>query len=71
MKNRKFSMLEILFVESFFFFAFFILLKFMDMGNPRLFITVAIVLLAGFFYIGTARYIDMMKKEEMGHRNAF
>ena len=71
MKNRSFSMLEILFVESIFFFVFFLILKFLDMGNPRLFITLAIVLLAGFFYIGTARYIDIMKKEEMGHRNAY
>ncbi|MEO7922787.1 MAG: hypothetical protein ABIR30_03855 [Chitinophagaceae bacterium] len=70
MKNRQFSMLEILFVESLFFFAFFGLLKFLDMGNPRLFITVAIVLLAGFFYIGTARFIDIMKKEEMNRPHA-
>lgn len=64
-------MLEILFVESLFFFAFFGVLKYMDMGNPRLFITVGIVLLVGFLYIGTARYIDMMKKEEMGQPHAF
>ena len=70
MKNRTFSMLEILFVESLFFFAFFGLLKYLNMGNPRLFITLGIILLAVFFYVGTARYIDIMKKEETGHPNA-
>lgn len=63
-------MLEILFVESLCFFAFFGLLKFLNMGNPRLFFILAFILLGGFFYIGIARYIDIMKKEESGYSNA-
>jgi len=63
-------MLEILFIESLFFFAFFGLLKYINMGSPRLFFTLAFVLLGCFFYIGIARYIDTMKKEESGFKNA-
>lgn len=40
------------------------------MGNPRLFFILAFILLGGFFYIGIARYIDIMKKEESGYSNA-
>ena len=42
----------------------------MNEGNPRLFIAGAVILLLGYLSIGTARYIEMMKKEE-GDRKDF
>ena len=64
MKKRKFSFIEILLIECIFLFAFFGILKYLDEGNPRFFIAGAVILLLGYLSIGTARYIEMMKKEE-------
>jgi hypothetical protein len=70
MKKRNFSFIEILLIECIFLFAFFGILKYLNEGNPRFFIAGAIILLLGYLSIGTARYIEMMKKEE-GDRNNF
>src|SRR5258706_2739838 len=64
MKKRKFSFIEILLIECIFLFAFFGILKYLDEGNPRFFIADAVILLLGYLSIGTARYIEIMKKEE-------
>lgn len=64
MKKNKISLIEILLIECLFFFAFFAVLKFMNIGSPRLFFTVAIVLLGSYLLIGIARYIEIMQQEE-------
>jgi hypothetical protein len=68
MKEKQFSLLEILLIECVFFFVFFAVLKYLDMGNPRLFFFAAFILLGSYILIGFARYIEMQKQEENGFR---
>ncbi len=65
MRSRKFSFVETLLIECVFFFAFFAILRYLNMGSPRFFFIMAFALLAGYLLIGTASYIEMLKKEEM------
>jgi len=69
MKKQRASLLEILLIECVFLFAFFAILKYLNQGNPRLFILGAIILLISYLSIGTARYIEIMKKEEADRNN--
>ena len=65
MKENQYSLVEILLIECLFFFAFFGVLKFFNLGgSPRFFILSAIVLLASYVFLGLARYIEMQKNEE-------
>lgn len=64
MKKNSISLIEILLIECLFFFAFFAILKYMNIGSPRLFFIVALVLLGSYLLIGLARYIEMMQQEE-------
>ena len=68
MKEKQFSLLEILLIECLFFFVFFAVLKYLGMGNPRLFFIAAFVLLGAYLLIGIARVIEMQKQEESGFR---
>ena len=64
MQARKFSFVETLLIECIFFFAFFAILRYFNIGSPKLFFIIAFVLLAGYFLVGTASFIEMQKKEE-------
>jgi hypothetical protein len=64
MKGRNFSLIETLLIECVFFFAFFAVLRYMNIGSPRFFSIIAFLLLAGYVLVGTASYIEMLKKEE-------
>jgi magnesium-transporting ATPase (P-type) len=64
MKKRSLSLIEFLLIECLFFFAFFAVLSFINLGSPRLFFIIAIILLINYLLIGVARYIEEMKKEE-------
>lgn len=70
MKKNRISLIEVLLIECLFFFSFFAVLKYMNIGSPRLFFIVASILLFGYLLIGIARYIEIMKKEE-GERKLF
>lgn len=64
MQAKRFSFIETLLIECIFFFAFFGILRYMNVGSPRFFSIVAFILLAGYLLVGTASYIEMQKKEE-------
>jgi magnesium-transporting ATPase (P-type) len=64
MKKKPSSLIEFLFVECLFFFVFFAVLKYFNIGNARLFFAAAFILLAGYIMIGIASIIEMQKKEE-------
>jgi hypothetical protein len=69
MKKNRVSLIEILLIECLFFFAFFAVLSYLNMGSPRLFFIVAVVLLVSYLLIGIARYIEVMNKEEAAWKN--